>query len=77
MSMLMVEEEVDFNSLKERLAATDGNIASHTTALEKLGYIRVDKSFVGRKTRTTYMKTELGSQAFKDHLDALEKLIRR
>ena len=34
MAVLMVNEEADFNFLKEQLALTDGNLASHTRALE-------------------------------------------
>ena len=32
MAVLMVNEEADFNFLKEQLALTDGNLASHTRA---------------------------------------------
>lgn len=51
MSVLMVNDEIDFNSLKELLGVTDGNLASHTRALESLEYIVVKKQFVGRKPR--------------------------
>ena len=37
MAILMVNEEADFNFLKEQLSLTDGNLASHTRALEELG----------------------------------------
>lgn len=75
MSVLMVNEEIDFNTLKEMLEVTDGNLASHTTALEKLNYIVVKKQFVGKKPNTTYAATETGRKAFNDHLAYLEKLI--
>ena len=39
MAILMVNEEADFNFLKEQLSLTDGNLASHTRSLEELGYI--------------------------------------
>ena len=35
MAVLMVNEEADFNFLREQLALTDGNLASHTPALEE------------------------------------------
>ena len=75
MSILMVNETVDFNSLKETLNVTDGNLASHLIALEKKDMILVSKEFVGRKPKTSYQATELGKQLFKQHLTALEKLI--
>lgn len=76
MSMLMVEDWVDFNSMKEELDATDGNLASHISTLEKMEYLIVNKSFVGKKTLTTYKITTLGRMEFNKHLDALEKLLR-
>jgi DNA-binding PadR family transcriptional regulator len=75
MSLLMVNDEVDFNTAKELLKVTDGNLASHTNALEKLEYITVIKEFVGKKPKTSYKATPTGKHAFKDHIDALEKLL--
>lgn len=77
MSVLMVNDKVDFNSLKDLLRVTDGNLASHATALEKEGFIHIKKEFVGKKTSTTYSATKIGVKAFEDHLDALEKLIKK
>jgi len=77
MSILVVNERYDFNSLKELLGVTDGNLASHLKGLEKEEYIVVNKSFLGRKPNTTYEATVRGKQAFKAHLDALEALIKQ
>ncbi len=75
MSILMVNDSMDFNSLKETLKVTDGNLASHLLALEKKEMIEVHKEFIGRKPKTSYSATKLGKQLFKNHLTALEKLI--
>lgn len=75
MSVLMVNDEIDFNSLKNLLGVTDGNLASHTRALESLEYIVVKKQFVGRKPRTTFTRTEKGEKAFRTHLHALESFL--
>lgn len=77
MSILLVNEEVDFNEMKERLDLTDGNLASHISALEKLDYVLVKKEFVGKKTKTTYQVSNLGKKAFQDHIKALEKLLHK
>jgi DNA-binding HxlR family transcriptional regulator len=77
MAVLMVNESVSFNALKELLDATDGNLASHLTALEKSGMVQVHKQFIGRKPNTQYTATNKGKQAFKEHLDYLDRLIRR
>jgi DNA-binding MarR family transcriptional regulator len=75
MSLLMVNDEMDFNSVKELLQVTDGNLASHTNSLEKLEYITVIKEFVGKKPRTSYKATKSGKEAFTKHIDALEQLL--
>lgn len=76
MSVLMVRDWVEFKELKELLEITDGNLASHLSALEKNNYIEFHKEFVGKKPRTTYKVTVLGRKAFNDHLVQLEKLLR-
>ncbi len=76
MSALMVNESLDFNTLKELLKVTDGNLASHTKALEKNEYITVNKQFIGKKPNTTYSVTPLGIKEFTGHINALEKLIK-
>ena len=75
MSILLVNEEISFNDLKQMLDVTDGNLASHLQNLEENKYIKVHKSFIGRKTNTTYSVTKPGEKAFKEHLAALEKMI--
>ncbi len=77
MSVLMVNDQVDFNELKELLEVTDGNLASHTNALEKKKLIRITKSFVGKKPNTSYSITHKGKAAFAEHISALEKLIHK
>ncbi len=76
MSVLMVNEEADFNTLKELLNLSDGNLASHIKALEELKYINVNKQFIGRKPNTTYSATKDGKKAFNAHLKSLEILIK-
>jgi DNA-binding MarR family transcriptional regulator len=76
MSILMVNDWVDYKTLKTQLDLTDGNLASHINGLEKLGFIEITKGFIGKKTNTTYRITELGKQIFKQHINALENLIK-
>ncbi len=76
MSILVVNDRVDFTTLKEMLDLTDGNLASHLRALEKEKYVDFSKQFIGRKPKTTYAVTEKGKKAFNEHLDALEALLK-
>jgi DNA-binding PadR family transcriptional regulator len=77
MSILMVNEWVEFKSLKGLLKVTDGNLASHLSALEKKELLVVNKEFVGKKPRTTYNVTKEGKILFNKHLAALEALINK
>ena len=75
MSALMVNEQLDFTSLKELLGVTDGNLASHLRSLEKSNYIPFSKSFLARKPLTRYSATPLGTMAFTKHIHAIENLL--
>jgi DNA-binding MarR family transcriptional regulator len=77
MSILMVQDWVDFGELKEALELTDGNLASHITALEKEEYILVRKSFIGKRPNTSFTASDKGKVAFQEHINALEALIKR
>ena len=76
MSVLMVNETMDFVALKSLLELTDGNLASHTRSLEELGYIESSKQFLGRKPNTTFAMTQKGREAFKAHISALESFLK-
>ena len=75
MSILSVNDAADFNTMKELLDVTDGNLASHLKALESLEYVQSTKQFLGRKPNTQYRITLLGRKHFQEHIDALAKLI--
>ena len=77
MSVLVVNDSLSFNELKELLQLTDGNLASHLRALEESNYIEVQKQFLGRKPLTTYKSTDAGQKAFSEHLQVLENMIRQ
>lgn len=76
MSALAVNDMLDFNSLKDYLGVTDGNLASHIKALEKEEFIGVEKSFIGKKPNTKYYMTNKGRRAFNEHIEALEEFIK-
>jgi len=76
MSVLIVNDTYDFNNFKETLGVTDGNLASHLKALEENSLIKVNKQFIGRKPNTSYSITETGATLFRDHIKALEDLIK-
>ena len=75
MAYLAGAEAADFNVLKARLQATDGNLSVHLRKLEDAGYVAIEKSFVGRKPLTRISLTEPGRSAFQRYLEAIGKLV--
>jgi DNA-binding PadR family transcriptional regulator len=75
MTAISVNNELDFNGLKELLDVTDGNLATHLRMLQKEEFIRVEKTFVDNKPNTKYYITKRGKAVFKKHLKALENII--
>ncbi len=77
MSILMRSNWVDFVTLRNTLQATDGNLSSHLSALERVNLIKLKKQFVGNRPKTSYKITRNGLRKFTEHLNALEELIKR
>jgi len=75
MAFLTGSGMADFNTLKARLAASDGNLSVQLRKLEEAGYVEIAKSFAGRKPLTQVSLTDKGRAAFVAYLDAIEKLL--
>lgn len=75
MAYLSGAASADFNALKAKLNATDGNLSVHLSKLEQAGYVAIAKTFVGKKPLTTVSLTPAGREAFIAYLDAMAKLV--
>jgi DNA-binding MarR family transcriptional regulator len=75
MAFLSTAERAEFNTLKGKLGATDGNLSAHLRKLEEAGYVRIDKRFVGKKPLTEAVITDKGRAAFLRYLDAMGRLV--
>ena len=75
MSILISVEEADFVFLKEKTAATAGNLSVQINKLEKANYINVVKSFKGNKPLTTCKITKMGIEAFEEYVFNLKSYI--
>lgn len=76
MAVLVAVEEAEFNFLKEKVNATDGNLSVHLKKLEDAGYLTVKKNFVNRKPVTRYRLTAKGHKAFEKYIESLESIIK-
>ena len=72
MSLLISVEEADFVFIKEKTGATAGNLSVQIDKLSEAGYITVEKSFAGKKPRTTCRITTVGINAFESYVKALQ-----
>jgi DNA-binding transcriptional ArsR family regulator len=76
LSELIGSKEVDFTFLRTKIGLTDGNLGAHLLTLEEAGYIKVKKTFVGRRPKTFLAITAQGRKAFESHVAALEAIIK-
>lgn len=67
---------LDFKTLKAVTGATDGNLSTHTQKLEELSYIKIDKTFKGRKPKTSYSLTQKGKESFIKYVQSLENVLK-
>jgi len=70
------EGPLSFVELRDRLGATDGNLAIHARKLEAAGYLVCAKRFEGRLPRTTFRLTASGRRALTRYLSEMQSLIR-
>ena len=74
-SLLIANEELPFKALKEYLKVTDGNLSSHLNKLESAKYVKIEKSFEGKRPKTVVFITKEGKKAFKKYIEELKKFI--
>ncbi len=75
MAFLSTAGSADFNTLKARTQSSDGNLSVQLRKLEEAAYVRIDKSFAGKKPLTTVTLTDEGRSAYIRYLDALRALV--
>jgi DNA-binding MarR family transcriptional regulator len=75
MSLLISVADAEFVFIKEKTGATAGNLSVQIDKLSTAGYIKVDKSFKGKKPVTTCKVTKLGIKAFENYVKALQGYI--
>ena len=74
-SVLMNVEEADFTFLRERTAATAGNLSVQLDKLATAGYIEVLKLQSAKRPRTLCRMTPRGCAAFEAYVEALRQFV--
>lgn len=75
LTVLATLDWADFTHLRERLAVSDGNLATHIRRLLDAGLVEQHKRFVGDRPNTRYRLTRHGRMALENHLDRLAALV--
>lgn len=76
MSILMSVESADFVYLREQTDSTAGNLSVQLDKLEAAGYISVEKSFAGKRPKTTCRVTDSGRRAFEEYIEAIKSYLK-
>src|SRR5947199_6975024 len=75
MALLASRRSWSFQELKAELKMSDGNLITHMRTLHKQGLVSVTKEF-RRRPQTTYALTAKGRSAVREHINALEVIVR-
>ena len=75
MSLLIANDELPFKALKETLGVTDGNLSSHLSKLEKEEYVKIEKTFEGKRPKTIVKIANKGRKAFEQYIEVLKQFI--
>lgn len=75
LGLLYRQRDVSFTRTRDVLGLTDGNLATHARRLEAAGYLAARRALAGDRFEVRYRITEAGSQAFRDYLAWLQRLV--
>ncbi len=74
MIMLSTVADCNFSFLKKKLQFTDGVLSVHMQKLEEAGYVKIEKSFIGKRPNTDYKMTNSGIKALLEYIHEMEDL---
>lgn len=75
LTALRMDGALDFTTIKHRLEASDGVVGMNLRKLEDEGFISCQKSFVGRRPKSTYRITPAGIKALSNYLATMQRLL--
>lgn len=75
LAYLAAVDSADFIFLMNQIGLTRGNLSSHLSKLEEVGYISVTKEFVERVPRTIIQLTDKGREAINHYREQMRTII--
>ena len=76
-SLLAASEWVEFQFIRDSVGLSDSALSKQLTTLEEVGYVDIDKRFIGKRPRTSARLTGFGRRAFDGHVAALQEIVAR
>ena len=74
MACLYVVDSADFLFLQRQTGLTWGNLSSHISKLEAVGYVEVTKEFLDKKPHTMLQITNKGRTAFREYRQSMKQM---
>ncbi|GAA2441489.1 transcriptional regulator [Actinomadura vinacea] len=74
MATLAAAEKAEFAYVRDTVEVSDSALSKQTATLEKAGYVKVSKGYVGKRPRTWLSLTPQGRRAFEAHCNALRAI---
>jgi DNA-binding MarR family transcriptional regulator len=74
MTSLMTAESGDFNFILNVTGLTKGNLSSHMEKLSQAGLLKIEKSFIAKKTNTVLSLTDEGKKTIREYWKTIEDL---
>jgi DNA-binding MarR family transcriptional regulator len=76
MSLLVANEEITFTFIVDKTNASRGNVSVQVSKLEETGYLKVNKSFVNKRSQTSMSITDKGLAAMDEYTRALKDYLK-
>lgn len=71
MATLAAAEKAEFGYVRDTVEVSDSVLSKQAAILEKAGYVKVTKGYLGKRPRTWLSLTSQGRRAFTAHVAAL------
>ena len=75
LSYLYIVKNADLIFFKRKTNLSWGNLSSHASKLEEVGYIKIEKIFRDKKPVTTLEITKDGILAFEEYKDKMQEML--
>ncbi|GAA2793490.1 transcriptional regulator [Saccharopolyspora taberi] len=73
-SLLAATRWAEFSYVRDSVGLSDSALSKQVSALDRLGYVEVEKGYVGKRPRTWLNLSETGRAALTRHIAALQRI---